>query len=289
MADAVLFDSLLPTGTLSGLVDPERDAGAAGHSNGAVTMLGLVANTCCFDARVKAAISGGHHRRLSTGPLRLLENASAPPGPWHGRPADPIQERSVDLQRGRGPKGLLTDGGSHDGAAGGDLRSAPTVIRTTTDFRRPICWVTGRLNPLVLRRAQRYCRGSPLNWRRVRSVRPFRCRRFRWSTCGQRLTQPQPHQRRVGYRELDWLYGRQGDQHPGVLPRRHVMGTAGCVFANAARSIPIPWLRGTSPCVVTGVWRRHSVTRPIAASSPSTTPAHQVVWDQELLISFADH
>ena len=48
--DAVLFDSLLPTGTLSGLVNP-KEIGAAGHSNGAVTTLGLVANTCCFDAR----------------------------------------------------------------------------------------------------------------------------------------------------------------------------------------------------------------------------------------------
>ena len=44
---AVLSDSLSPSGALSGLVDP-KEIGAAGHSNGAVTTLGLVANTCCY-------------------------------------------------------------------------------------------------------------------------------------------------------------------------------------------------------------------------------------------------
>ena len=44
---AVLADSLSPSGALSGLVD-SKEIGAAGHSNGAVTTLGLVANTCCL-------------------------------------------------------------------------------------------------------------------------------------------------------------------------------------------------------------------------------------------------
>src|SRR5438105_1111385 len=42
-------------GPLRGLVDPQR-IGAAGHSLGGVTTLGLVANTCCRDRRVRAAI-----------------------------------------------------------------------------------------------------------------------------------------------------------------------------------------------------------------------------------------
>ena len=40
---------------LAGLVDP-HEIGVAGHSHGGVTTLGLAANTCCHDDRVKAAI-----------------------------------------------------------------------------------------------------------------------------------------------------------------------------------------------------------------------------------------
>ena len=82
--DAVLFDSLLPTGMLSGLVNPKQ-IGAAGHSNGAVSTLGLVANTCCQDARVKAAIvMAGATRRLPTRSLRLLPHPATTSGARHG-------------------------------------------------------------------------------------------------------------------------------------------------------------------------------------------------------------
>ncbi len=133
--DSVLSASLSPSGTLSGLVDP-NEIGATGHSNGAVTTLGLVANTCCFDPRVKAAVvmagttegfPPGHYDFSKTAPLLLV----------HGTADQLIPYRSAPLiyNEARGPKGLLTlVGGSHDGAAGHDPRSAPTVIRTTTDF-----------------------------------------------------------------------------------------------------------------------------------------------------------
>jgi dienelactone hydrolase len=133
--DSVLFDSRLPSGTLSGLVD-SRKIGAAGHSNGAVTTLGLVANTCCYDPRVTAAIvmagttegfPPGHYDFSRTPPLLLV----------HGTADQLIPYRSAPLtyNEARGPKGLLTvEGGSHGGAAGGDPQSASTVIRTTTDF-----------------------------------------------------------------------------------------------------------------------------------------------------------
>jgi dienelactone hydrolase len=100
--DAVLHDSALPSGTLSGLVDP-KEIGAAGHSNGAVTTLGLVANTCCYDSRVKAAIvmagttegfPPGHYDFSKAPPLLLV----------HGT-ADPVPERSIDLQRGSRAQG----------------------------------------------------------------------------------------------------------------------------------------------------------------------------------------
>ena len=133
--NAVLADSLLPGGALSGLVNPE-EIGAAGHSNGAVTTLGLVANTCCFDPRVKAAVvmagtsegfPPGHYDFSTAPPLFLV----------HGTADQLIPYRSAPLiyNQARGPKGLLTlEGGSHDAAGGQDPRSASTVIRTTTDF-----------------------------------------------------------------------------------------------------------------------------------------------------------
>ena len=133
--DAVLHDSLLPSETLSGLVNP-KEIGAAGHSNGAVTTLGLVANTCCFDPRVKAAIvmagttegfPPGHYDFAKSPPLLLV----------HGTDDQLIPYRSAPLiyNEVRGPKGLLAlEGGSHDAAAGQDPQSASMVIRTTTDF-----------------------------------------------------------------------------------------------------------------------------------------------------------
>ncbi|MDQ3354377.1 MAG: hypothetical protein M3507_07860 [Actinomycetota bacterium] len=55
-----LVDELLAAGSdgsdeLAGLIDPER-IGAAGHSLGGMTTLGLVANTCCHDPRFDAGV-----------------------------------------------------------------------------------------------------------------------------------------------------------------------------------------------------------------------------------------
>ena len=133
--DAVLAASLRPSGTLSGLIDP-KEIGAAGHSNGAVTILGLVANTCCYDSKVKAAVvmagttegfPPGHYDFSEAPPLLLV----------HGTADELIPYRSAPLiyNESRGPKGLLTlKGGSHGAAGGQDPRFALTVIRTTTDF-----------------------------------------------------------------------------------------------------------------------------------------------------------
>jgi dienelactone hydrolase len=132
---SVLADSRSSSGPLVGLVNPS-EIGAAGHSNGAVTTLGLVANTCCFDAAVKAAVvmagttegfPPGHYELTKAPPLLLV----------HGSADELIPYRSAPLiyNQARGPKGLLTlVGGSHDAAGGQDPQSASTVIRTTTDF-----------------------------------------------------------------------------------------------------------------------------------------------------------
>ena len=135
MINDVLAASRASSGTLAGLVNPD-EIGAAGHSNGAVTTLGLVANTCCYDSAVKAALvmagttegfPPGHYDFSKAPPLLLV----------HGTADQLIPYRSAPLiyNLARGPKGLLTlVGGSHDAAGGLDPRSASTVIRTTTDF-----------------------------------------------------------------------------------------------------------------------------------------------------------
>lgn len=74
--DQVLKASAAANGPLSGLVDP-HEVGAAGHSNGAITTLGLVANSCCRDARIKAAVvMAGTTEGLGHGTYEL---AKAPP------------------------------------------------------------------------------------------------------------------------------------------------------------------------------------------------------------------
>ncbi len=100
-----------------------------------MTTLGLVANTCCQDLRVKAAIvmagttegfPPGHYDFSKTPPLLLV----------HGTADQLIPYRSAPLvyNQAKGPKGLLTVvGGSHGGAAAPDPKSASTGIRTTTD------------------------------------------------------------------------------------------------------------------------------------------------------------
>jgi dienelactone hydrolase len=132
---SVLADSRSSSGALAGLVNP-HEIGAAGHSNGAVTTLGLVANTCCYNASVKAAVvmagttegfPPGHYDFTKAPPLLLV----------HGTADQLIPYRSAPLiyNQERGPKGLLTlVGGSHDAAGGQDPQTASTIIRTTTDF-----------------------------------------------------------------------------------------------------------------------------------------------------------
>ena len=130
-----VLSAVATTGSLSGLVDP-NEVGVAGHSNGGVTTLGLIANTCCHDPRVKAAIvmagttigiPGGTIDYKDTPPVLLV----------HGTADQLIPYRSAPIVYDaiKGPKGLLTiSGGSHQSAAGLVSPSARNVIRATTDF-----------------------------------------------------------------------------------------------------------------------------------------------------------
>jgi dienelactone hydrolase len=131
----ILDQSAAKTGPLAGLVDPS-EVGAAGHSLGGVTTLGLVANTCCLDHRIKAAVvMSGDPITFPTG---TVDTAAAPPILLvHGN-ADPTVPyvSSVDVfNEAHPPKGLLTIlGGNHDSPVDPTGKAFASVVRATTDF-----------------------------------------------------------------------------------------------------------------------------------------------------------
>jgi len=123
------------SGRLAGLVDP-TEVGAAGHSLGGVTTLGLVANTCCRDDRIRAAVvMSGDPITFPTGEV---DEVVAPPILLvHGN-ADPAVPyvSSVDVfNAAHAPKGLLTIiGGDHGSPVDPAGPAFTSVVRATTDF-----------------------------------------------------------------------------------------------------------------------------------------------------------
>ncbi len=135
--DEVLHAAAQPSGVLAGLVDPDA-IGAAGHSLGGITTIGLATNTCCHDARVKAAVVMAGD--ALTFPDGSPDFAAAPPLLFVHGTADTLvpYEASVDaFNAAQGPKGLLTipagDHGSPVALAG---KAFTSVMRATTDFFR---------------------------------------------------------------------------------------------------------------------------------------------------------
>lgn len=132
---SVLKEARAKTGTLSGLVDPDQVA-AAGHSNGGITTLGIAANTCCHDRRVKTAIvmagtathyPGGKYDFREAPPLLVV----------HGTDDSlvPYTEGVAVFNQARGPKALLTvRGGDHLSSAGVNGPAATPIQRSTVDF-----------------------------------------------------------------------------------------------------------------------------------------------------------
>jgi len=131
----VLQESAHSGGLLSGLVNPHR-IGAAGHSLGGVTILGLVANTCCHDARVTAAVvMSGDPISFPTG---VVHFSAAPPLLLvHGN-ADQVVPyvSSIDaFNSAMAPKGLLTiEGGDHGSPVRQNGKAFASVVRTTVGF-----------------------------------------------------------------------------------------------------------------------------------------------------------
>jgi len=132
---AMLKASTRNTGTLAGLVDPHA-VGVTGHSNGAITTLGVAANTCCHDSRVKAAVvlsglpevfPGGHYDYHHAPPLLLVHGTDDALLPY---------SQIVEVfNRAQGPKGLLTlEGGDHGGWITTSNRYYPSAFRATIDF-----------------------------------------------------------------------------------------------------------------------------------------------------------
>ncbi|MGH9018730.1 MAG: neocarzinostatin apoprotein domain-containing protein [Acidimicrobiales bacterium] len=131
----LVHQSAASAGPLSDLIDPS-EIGAAGHSLGGVTTLGLVANTCCRDRRVKAAVvMSGDPITFPTG--HVVDGEAPPLLLVHGN-ADPVVPyvSSVDVfNRARAPKGLLTVvGGNHDAPVDPTGRAFSSVVAATTDF-----------------------------------------------------------------------------------------------------------------------------------------------------------
>jgi dienelactone hydrolase len=135
VVNRMLADSRSTAPPLAGMVDAHH-IGAAGHSLGGVTVLGLVANTCCRDARIGAAVvmSGdpivfptGHPDYKSAPPLLLVHGNADPSVPYVS---------SIDaFNAAHGPKGLLTVlGGNHDAPVDPSGPAFASVVRTTTDF-----------------------------------------------------------------------------------------------------------------------------------------------------------
>lgn len=117
-------------GILAGLIDQQK-VGAAGHSEGAITTLGYVANTCCRDPRVRAAvILAGTAQKYPDG---NYDFAQAPPLLLaHGVDDSLIPYLSgvAVFNAARGPKGLLgVTRGDHGSAA-----DPAKVGQATTDF-----------------------------------------------------------------------------------------------------------------------------------------------------------
>jgi predicted esterase len=140
----MLKASSSPGGPLSGLIEP-NEIGAAGHSNGAITTLGLVANSCCRDTRVKAAVvMAGTTEGLGRGSYNLTE---APPllvvSDLHDGLV-PYGDAVAVYNQARGPKGLLalswdprsdtTGSTAHMASSGVVGPTSTAVIQSTTAF-----------------------------------------------------------------------------------------------------------------------------------------------------------
>ncbi len=122
------------SGWLGGGVDLSR-IGAAGHSLGAITTLGLVYDSCCTDPRVKAAVT------LAGAPILLpgtFFSVAGPPLMVVQGDHDPTVNYRYGVetyQQARPPKYMVTVlGAGHSGPYQGRGPDQVAVARSTVDF-----------------------------------------------------------------------------------------------------------------------------------------------------------
>jgi len=111
-----------PAGTArAGVLDGER-IGAGGHSLGAITTEGLVANTCCADPRLKAAVEvDGSPRPYPGG---RVQARGVPTLVVHGEEDDlfPLEEGRAVYDRAEAPKAFLVlEGAGHNPFGPGEI------------------------------------------------------------------------------------------------------------------------------------------------------------------------
>lgn len=133
--DQMLATSAMPGSLLNSTVDGEEIA-AGGHSNGGITTYGLVANSCCRDPRIKAALilagttapfAGGEYDLSETPPILLV----------HGVFDELILYNSAVRTYNEllPPKGLLTlDESDHGSYFSPQDPAFDVVAMATTDF-----------------------------------------------------------------------------------------------------------------------------------------------------------
>ena len=133
--DEMLTESESPSTTLGGLVDGDAIA-VSGHSNGGITTMGVIANTCCRDPRVDAAVVlSGVDSPYSTGSYDMSDT---PPVLFvHGVFDEAIAYNQVVtlFNEAVPPKGLLTlEQATHGSYLVPSDPGFAVTVETTTDF-----------------------------------------------------------------------------------------------------------------------------------------------------------
>ena len=135
LIDEMLAATRTDDGPLAGLIDPKA-VGAAGHSNGAITVLGATAHSCCRDERIKAVAAlsgaaapypGGKYQFAKMPPFLVVHGTADVQVPYDGM--------ARTFNKARGPKVLLlVEGGDHGSSAVVDGPAGASVLATITDF-----------------------------------------------------------------------------------------------------------------------------------------------------------
>ncbi len=132
---AISLSSSADGRALAGMIDGER-VGVAGHSNGGITIAGLIGQACCVDERVDAAIIIAGTSQLLPG--KTFDWSRTPPLLIvHGEndTVIPYDEGARIFNSARSPKGLFTlIDSDHNSYLFSDSRAFPITAKATLDF-----------------------------------------------------------------------------------------------------------------------------------------------------------